>query len=423
MKDLELESRLQDYYATFTPADSGRVVAGVDRVVAKARARSGSRFGPRFGALAGPRWLRNATAIGLVAVVAVAVAAPFWLHSTTGPAPTSSASASPTSSLSSSMPSSTPSALVKRTPASGPTCPPGPVTTSYDAAGWLGTRFVVVADHQGPGCIDLHQELISVDPAVGQWRTDSKLPYPGATFVDSTDGSSIAMNNFDGILIIDAAGKQHLIVRPTGTGEDFGFYGLPVLPGGGYLVTGGDKLYRIASDGSGMKADPLPSGYVAVAPTSDPNRFILTPAEDANVAYGLVGTDFRAYLWDLRTGNLKLVASSVSTVDRSPDSLAYLSVSGGWASLAADGSTKPVTRPAFYGGWNSPDGSRYIYVPDPSSTAVQTVELRETSTNRALASIQVVIGAVVWKGNVATLISGSELVILDGSTVTRVPLP
>jgi hypothetical protein len=271
---------------------------------------------------------------------------------------------------------------------------------------------------------ELHQDLLSVDPAVGQWRTDAQ--WTDSVLEDwwaSTDGNSIAMPTADGIFVIDATGKQHFLPRPAGAPQDFAAYGLPVLQGGGYLVTGGDKLYRVASDGSRITADPLPAGYVAVAPTSDPNRFILTRAEDAGVAYGLVGAPFRAFLWDLRTGALKLVASGVGAVERSPNSLAYLSVSGGWASLAADGSTKPVTRPAFYGGWNSPDGSRYLYVPDPSSTAIQTVELRETSTNRALASIQVAIGAVVWKGNVATLISGSELVILDGSTVTRVPLP
>jgi hypothetical protein len=302
-------------------------------------------------------------------------------------------------------------------------CPKGPEPTQYYSVGWLGTRIFVMHDYD-IGCdasMKLGQELLSVDPAVGQWRaddqwTDSVLE----SWWASTDGSSIAMPNADGIFVIDAAGKQHFLPRPVGAVPE---YGLPVLAGGGYLVAGGDKLYRVASDGSRMTSDPLPPGYVAVAPTSDPNRFILTRAEDANVVYGLVGAAFRAYLWDIRTGTIKLVASSVSTVDRSIDSLAYLSGATSWLALAADGSTKAVSRPAWFGNWNSPDGSRYIQVHDPSSTAVQTVELREASTHRVLASIQVALGAVVWKGNVATMVSGSDLVIFDGSAVTRVPLP
>jgi hypothetical protein len=63
-------------------------------------------------------------------------------------------------------------------------------------------------------------------------------------------------------------------------------------------------------------------------------------------------------------------------------------------------------------------------VPDQYSSAPQTEELRETATGHVLAKVEgVAIGTVVWNGNVAALISGSDLVILDGSTVTRVPLP
>jgi hypothetical protein len=306
------------------------------------------------------------------------------------------------------------------------TCPTGTESTQYYSVGWLGTRIFVMHDYD-IGCdvsMKLGQELLSVDPAVGHWRTDDQWTDSVLeSWWASTDDSSIAMPNANGIFVIDAAGKLHFLPRPAGAPQDFGSYGLPVLAVGGYLVAGGDKLYRVASDGSRMTGDPLPIGYVAVAPTSDPNLFILTRAEDANLADGLVGAPFRAYLWDLRTSAIKLVASSVSTVDRSPDSLAYLSGASGWLSLAADGSTKKVSRPAWFGNWNSPDGSRYIHVPDPASTAVQTVELREAGTGRVLASAPVALGTVVWKGSVATMASGSDLVIFDGTTVTRLPMP
>jgi hypothetical protein len=306
------------------------------------------------------------------------------------------------------------------------TCPTGTESTQYYSVGWLETRIFVMHDY-AIGCdasMKLGQELLSVDPAVGQWRTDDQWTDSVLeSWWASTDGTTIAMPNGDGIFVIDAGGRQHFLPRPAGAPQDFGSYGLPVLSGSGYLVSGGDKLYRVASDGSRITADPLPIGYVALAPTSDPNRFILTRAEDANLAYGLVGAPFRAYLWDLRTSAIKLVASSVSTVDKSPDSLAYLSGASGWLSLASDGSTKPVIRPAWFGKWNSPDGKRYIQAQDPTSTAVQTVELREAGTGRVLASAPVALGTVVWKGSVATMASGSDLVIFDGTTVTRLPMP
>jgi hypothetical protein len=417
MTDSELEARLHDYYATFTPVDSARAIAGVGGAVADARARTGSRLG----AWTGRRWLGGAAVAAVAVVLVVAVVTPLWLGSGIGPTmPTSSPSPSPS-------PSSSPLAETP-TPTLGPAkCESFPAETSYEAIGWRGTRVVVLANHF-VGC-DLTQDLLSVDPAVGQWRTDARLTYPVVDFTISTDGSSIAMPYEDGLLVLDAADKPHQIARPAGAAGDLAMYGLPVLPGGGYLVTGGDKLYRVASDGSQMTADPLPAGYVAVAPTSDPNLFILTPAEDANVEYGLVGTPFRAYLWNLGTGHLKLVASDVSAVERSPDSLAYLEVATNstWStlSLASDGSTTPVTRPKAAS--ISPDGSRYVYVPDLSSTTPQIEELRETSTGHVLASFLGDISNVVWKGNVAALVSGSgssqELVVLDGSTVTRVPLP
>jgi hypothetical protein len=323
--------------------------------------------------------------------------------------------------------SPSPSALVEPSSPLAETTTPGPAKCesfpeeiSYGVIGWRGTRVVVVADHF-VRC-DLHQEILSVDPGVGQWRTDAQLlPFPVVDFTMSTDGSSIAMPNGDGILVVDAADKQHDIARPAGAAEDFAAYGLPVLPGGGYVVTGGEKLYRVASDGSRMTADPLPAGYVAVAPTSDPNLFILAPTIDAQVEYGLVGTPFRAYLWDLRTGHFKLVASSVASVQRSPNALAYLSVDGGWASLASDGSTTPVVLPSAVS--ISPDGSHYIWTTDPSSMGAVTVEMRLTSTDEILSEFPGYNPVVVWEGNVAAMVSGSELVVLDGSTVTKVPLP
>jgi hypothetical protein len=430
MKEIDMEARLHDYYSTFTPDDSGRAVAGVGRVVADARERAAWTLGAWLG-----RWrLRGAVVVAATAVLALALAAPLWFGSITGPAATASATSpppSPSASSSPTAPAVTPSPVaVVPGPTLGPAkCESFPETISYSAVGWRGSRVVVLAEHF-IGC-GLRQELLSVDPAVGQWRTD----YPLAdTFGDwLTDGSSLSLAIGDGFLVVDSAGKPHSI------SGNFGGYSLSVLPGGGYLVVGADKLYRIASDGSRATSDALPAGYVAVAPTSDPSLFMLATAEEANTAYGLTGrSPFRAYLWNLRTGRVKLVASDVSSVERSPNSLAYLNVvvDSAWSTLtlAADGSTKPVARPIAAG--ISPDGSHYVYSSDPTAVGEVTLQMRLTSMNQVLSEFTGYNGGIVWSGNTAALASGprpdevtgagagqEKLVILDGADVRSVPLP
>lgn len=379
----------------------------------------------RFGGRA-PRGLPYALVLIVVAIGVTAVVAPSWLHSKTATAPTDSATATPTASDAPASPSANASVELSAslqeasaTPLPAK-CESDPLTTSYSARAWLGTRVVVLATYM-VGC-GMSQELFSVDPAAGQWRSFGQLTdiavdqFPG-------DGNSIAIpTNDGGALVIDSPDAQHRIAGPAvGSSTQ---WGMEALPGGGYLVRGADKLYRIASDGHGVTTDRLPAGYVAVAPTSDPNLFLLAPAKDAEGPYGLSGRNpFRAYLWNLRTGHLALAASSVGSVVRSPDSLAYLSRPDGWLALEADGSVKPITLPAPIADWNSPDGSRYLYVGDPTSVADQAVELRDTATGRTLSTLHAVVDWVVWNGNVAAMVSGSDLVVLDGPTVTRVPLP
>ena len=429
MKDIDMEARLHDYYGTFTPDDSGRAVAGVGRVVADARGRAPWTLG----AWLGHRRLRGAAVVAATAVLVLALAAPLWFGSITGPAATSSAASptpSPSASASPSAPATMPSPVaVAPTATLGPAkCESFPETISYGAVGWRWSRVVVVAVHY-IGC-GMSQELLSVDPAVGQWRTE--LPLTDALGDWLTDGSSLALSG-DGFLVVDAAGKSHSIPG------NFGGYRLSVLPGGGYLVVGADKLYRIASDGIGVTSDPLPAGYVIVAPTSDPNMFILATAAEANTANGLSWrSPFEAYLWNIRTGHLKLVASAVGSVERSPNSLAYLDVvtDSAWStlSLAGDGSVVPVARPIVAG--ISPDGSHYLHSSDPSSVGAVTFQMRLTSTNQVLSEFQGYNGGIVWSGNTAALVSGpapdeatgagagqERLVIVDGATVKRVPLP
>lgn len=384
--------------------------------------------------------------MGVLAVILVAVGSLLWFR----PHPGLVATNSSTTPASSASPSTSPSGrarspLADRSlPTIGPAkCASDQATTSYFAVGWRGTRVVVLARHV-VRCEE-HDELLSADPAVGQWRTDYQPPADdlgGAL----TDGNSIAMGSDSGIVVIDAADNPRVVPGTADPSGNFLFYGMQALPTGGYLVViGPSKLYRIASDGSGMTADPLPAGYVAVAPTSDPNLFILAPSQDVQ---GAGSRPFRAYLWDIRSGSLKLVAPSVLSVAMSTNSLARLSLpkagagggigSGGavgsWLSLAADGSVQPLKLPAVDGSMISPDASLYVHLPDPSSMAAQAVELRLTATEHVVASFHGAIWSVVWNGSVAAMVSGpsvyasvgpgqEQLVILDGSTIKPVPLP
>ncbi len=87
--DRDLESRLKNWYAGFTPEDSARAVAGVAAVVESARSRRV--------ATGRPRWMRPALALGAVAIlVAALVAVPLWLRPQVVPISSASASATAT---------------------------------------------------------------------------------------------------------------------------------------------------------------------------------------------------------------------------------------------------------------------------------------------------------------------------------------
>ena len=383
------------------------------------------RLPGRFGAR--PR-LGVAAAFAAVLVVTGAV---IYAGLPRDPRPISGITSGPASLAPTAPPSAAPSAAP---PTTAPATP-GPAKcasdnyTTYSPVGWRGGRVVVLADHF-IGC-DLRQELLSVDPAVGEWRSDATLDTLVTDFTIASDGQSVAALSADGVLIVDANGTSHALPRPAGTDESWGDFGLRPLPKGAYIVVGAEQLSVLASDGSGITTTPLPKGYVVVAPTSDLDRYIITPIEDAAVPYGLVRSPFRAYLWNLKSGALKLVAPSVTAVESTPHALAYLELAaGGYRSLAVGGTLTPVTLPAVaIAQMRSPDGSRYLYVPDPSSVEPQMIELRETATGRVLGQFRGAIGPAAWRATTAAAVSGggtapSELVILDGSSyVTHVLLP
>jgi photosystem II stability/assembly factor-like uncharacterized protein len=336
------------------------------------------------------------------------------------------------------------------TPTSEPAaCSSAAPGTYYEAIGWLDTKVALLADHFA-GCED-RQELVYVDPASGIVDSIGELNYVAnfmqyeqmskvlSSYSFLSDGKSIALPTADGVSIFDPSGRRHDVeLPPAGLADLTRFGHLRVMPGGGYLVGGGARLYRIAPDGSGVKTDDLPAGFVVVAPTSDPNLFILAPTEDANGPDGLtLQAPYRAYLWDMRGGDPKLVASSVAYVYVAPGSLAYLAIANDpvgdlttYVSVASDGTTTPATEPPIDAD-TSPDGSRSVSVDHPDLETAQRVSLRDVETREVIVSFEGSLGGlggVSWHGNDVAVVSRpqggpAELVFIIGTSVTKVPLP
>ncbi len=299
-------------------------------------------------------------------------------------------------------------------------------TTNYAAVGWLGPRVVLLVDHF-VGCDVLEQRLISANPIDGIWRTDATLDTIVQDFQIASDGQSVIAPSAAGVIVISPDGKVAPLSRPATAADGWGGMGFRATGGGGYLVVGAAELDRVSADFGSVTTTALPRGYVAVAPTSDPERFVLAPTDDENLPNGLLGTPFRAYLWDHRTGSLRLVESAATAVLPSSRSLAYLTVQGSEeVSVSRDETITAVTLPGL--GWlRSPDGQRYLSPQDSQSRDPQLITLRDSSTGRAIVSFMGTISKPVWRGSAVAIVSGggdlpSELVV-SGSTVVRLSLP
>jgi hypothetical protein len=299
-------------------------------------------------------------------------------------------------------------------------------TTSYAAVGWIGTRVVLLADHFA-GC-DLAQRLISVDPSDGILHTDATLDSVAQDFQIASDGESVIVPSAAGVIVLSGAGNVVQLSRPSTAADGWGGLGFRATADGGYLVVGAAELDRVAPDFGSITTRALPQGYVAVAPTSDVDRFILAPSDDASIAYGLGGAPFHAYLWDIVTGGLRLVSSAAAAVLPSPRSLAYLTLQGDKTlSVGLDGTTTVVSLPGL--AWlRSPNGQRYLSPQDPQSRDLQAIALCDSTTGRTIVSFEASIRTPAWRGSVVALVSGggdlsSELMVVDGPTVIRLPLP
>ena len=321
-----------------------------------------------------------------------------------------------------------------------PTCasrPPEPA--AYTLVGWRADRIVVIG-MTFPSCGEGRYELLSADPLVGTWRSEHVFS-DGMPYGASSDGRSVALPASEAITIVDRLGAIHSIPRPAGVESDWDAYGLPPLNGGGYLVTGTQRLLRVASDGSSMRSDPLPAGYVAVAPTSDPDRFILAPVDDARVEYGLSGAPFRAYLWDRTTAALKLLRRSVKRVTpaASRTALAFLVSDGAattaWSLVRPDGNVQEYATVKGAASL-SPDGRLAVLTrrPDTPETG-GTVVLDRTTGREIVAVTALPVTGSAWNGDRVAILTQTTVLrtsepavfVVEGSSQLRgwlrIPLP
>jgi hypothetical protein len=143
---------------------------------------------------------------------------------------------------------------------------------------------------------------------------------------------------------------------------------IPAGDGGGYVLVGAPAL-AIVSDHGGITASPLPDGYVALAPTSDPDRFLLATSDDAAEAGGLsASTPFGAYLWKRGSTEPMLVKDRVVQVRASTQGLAWLQdAAGAWFDLTLSGEAKRFVDDDRSAIEVSPDGSVIVWATDARS--------------------------------------------------------
>ena len=307
--------------------------------------------------------------------------------------------------------------------------PPG-----FSLVGWVAGRIAVVEEWFPPQASPDYR-LLSVDPAAGAWREEAGFG-DGMPDMAATDGRSVAYPRVDEIDLV-TAGTVRSVTRPAGVPGDWDAYGLPALPGGGYLVTGVDRLLRIATDGGAMTSEPLPGGYVAVAPTSDPDRFFLAPVAQARVAYGLVGAPFDAYLWTAGTAEVRLVARGVTFL-RPADAavgLAFVGVLAAqvttWSAVTPDGSLRragSTTGNAVL----SADGSLFATTEQVGGTDEFRTVVGELATGTTVVDVAPrQSSGSAWNGDevavllprTAPLAGDAALVVVTDGRAAAVPMP
>ncbi len=180
------------------------------------------------------------------------------------------------------------------------------------------------------------------------WLDVALLPDGGMPVTDGATVATILDPEGDPDIALAAPGEDvRLITVPMDHWADpwRGIHGfVPLVGRTGYLLVGAAAIAVLDDEGT-IDVRPVPDGYVALAPTSDPERFLLATIKDAGEPYALSeGTRFAAYVWTVGSDQPPTILSPVVVaVAPSTIGLAWLrTADGSWWSVAP---TRTCDRP------------------------------------------------------------------------------
>jgi hypothetical protein len=144
---------------------------------------------------------------------------------------------------------------------------------------------------------------------------------------------------------------------------------IPLAGRSGYLLVGAGAI-AILGDHGVVSVTPTPNGLVGLAPTSDPQRFLLATAKDAHEPGALSeSAPFAAYLWTIGSKDQpSIVRQRVVAVAASTIGLAWLRTDdGSWWSLTPGGATDRTSEATGERSIISPDGRQLVRFSDSIS--------------------------------------------------------
>ena len=134
---------------------------------------------------------------------------------------------------------------------------------------------------------------------------------------------------------------------------------VPLPSGDGYMLPLARSLILVDDDGLPEPVVDLPSGFVTLAPTNNPDRFLITPTGDvqeqssglapvpiAGAAIVPGSHAMRLYLWNRIDDTVTFVMANAAAVSRSKSGLALVrTVRGGWWRIESNGTRTRLAPP------------------------------------------------------------------------------
>ena len=244
-----------------------------------------------------------------------------------------------------------------------PTKPPPDSSAAF--IGWIdGSPTVGIRDPGPPASWNIRSHVSS------GWKELGNLPDGPSPVTDGATAATVLDPEAGPGVAIATPGQN---VRPVVLPNDpwvamwRGIQGLVPLAGRtGYLLAGGAAIGTLDDNGA-LHVTRVPDGYVALAPTSDPDRFLLATEADASEPYALSeASRFAAYLWTVGSDRSPTILSPVVVaVAPSTVGLAWVRTDdGSWWSVASDETVRQVSQPNPDRTDISPDGHHVLLSSD-----------------------------------------------------------